>query len=1484
MGGTMTARRSRRIVIVAIAALAVPIGFVGSSDPVDAHTASVDQPFQCVAYPNTSLAGPQDADQTLTLNVNAPDQIVQGQNFLAQVYMDPQTIPTDFGGNAVNNIRSIVLKVPVPANSSFVSATLSGITAGWSVSHSGGIITLSTTNSYAGGSSFVPPTVNLTLNASGATFSTIAVRGGGAPTFNSNNPGNPSYSLTANINAPVLGALDVFVKCYADGSPPQALHSTLIVPPDTTAPTATITTPVNGANYALGSTVLADYACQDDVPYGTGVATCAGTVADGVAIDTSSLGAHAFSVSTTDNAGNGPTVSNVTYNVVALPGVTLSSDWGDESGGSTVDIEVGVTRRPTSNVVVPYTTNSGSATEGVDFSDSTGSLTFTPSGPRTQIVSVPVLTDTDLEGTETFDFDLGAVTGGIAVDSTTQGRIRDDEVPGLIVTGGTAIEGSPSAAVPFTIALNGQPSAPVTVNYSTANGSAIAVSDYTSTSGTHTFNPGDGPFDLTVPITSDSLWEADGETFTLNVSIPATGATDSARGMIFDNTNGHQDIGISNVTVREGDGTGSQTVKLTVSLEAPASAPVTVHYTTFDVSTEGTLDYAPKLVKTMSFTTGQQSKVISVAIRRDNVSEGDEQFVVRLHGPTNALLKDTDGLVTILDDDAAPVAATLSVADGKVLEGVSGVQYVYANAVLSQTLPTTVTFSMNTAAGSASAGADYITKAQSFSIPPGQRTKQMKITVIGDAVVEADETFFVNLTTAVGAPVADSQGVFTITETGGGDVPGAPSGVSASTSPADNGGVDVAWTAPVSDGGRMITTYEFRVDTNGGGFGSWSATGAGDNTSFTHACGETNSCQYEIRAMNLNGSGPGAASGAANANTDDTEPVVAITSPKHRANRDAMGPVTLTGTTGLVGGDTDDVTVKIYAGPSAAGSPIETLVATSTFGSWSAVTAATLTPGVYTAQAEQGDWVGQTGVSGAHTFEVRDAVFVSPDGNDTDPGSAASPKLTASAAASTAVAQGRPQVAVASGNYGSTLTVTGGTVSVLGGFEDLVGWSRPGSANVPGTPIASFTNVEAAPAGAVISGATTTVTLDAITIRGKNTGLAAGSSVYGIRAHTGATVNLVNAAADADSGVAGTDGGSGSSGSSGTNGGNGVNGGENGGTSTSCPGGSGAGGSAGTGARSGGGGGSGPCGADGNTGSNGSVSGGGGGNGGGGGSKSGSITCGNGDPGAGGGAGTGGASGSAGSAGSGGTAAVGGWTSNGGTAGGNATSGHGGGGGGGGGGSDANVFGGAVCSGYDTGGGGGGGGGAGALGTGGGAGTGGGGSFGVYVVNATVTADAASTITAGSGGAGGTGGAGGAGGTGGAGGRGGSVGSDQGNNPSGAPYGGPGGGGGGGAGGGGGGGGGGGAGGPAVSAYHTGTGGLTISATLNRGVGGNGGNPGLGGAGGAGGGAGATAPGDWSTAPNGGAAGNAGGNGGNGGLGGDGTTCRRFQGGVCQVA
>jgi hypothetical protein len=85
-------------------------------------------------------------------------------------------------------------------------------------------------------------------------------------------------------------------------------------PADGTAPTVDLRAPLDGAVYLLGQEVLADYDCADEA-LGSGLASCAGDVADGAPLDTSSVGAKTFAVEASDAAGNVGSAAS-TYRVV----------------------------------------------------------------------------------------------------------------------------------------------------------------------------------------------------------------------------------------------------------------------------------------------------------------------------------------------------------------------------------------------------------------------------------------------------------------------------------------------------------------------------------------------------------------------------------------------------------------------------------------------------------------------------------------------------------------------------------------------------------------------------------------------------------------------------------------------------------------------------------------------------------------------------------------------------------------------------------------------------------------------------------------------------------------------------------------------------------------------------------------------------------------------------------------------------------------
>jgi hypothetical protein len=90
--------------------------------------------------------------------------------------------------------------------------------------------------------------------------------------------------------------------------------ATLVVRVDTTDSVITIRTPAS--TYVQGQVVTADFECRDTT---SGIATCSGTVADGAAIDTATLGERTFTVTATDRAGNAATAEHQYVVVSNLP-------------------------------------------------------------------------------------------------------------------------------------------------------------------------------------------------------------------------------------------------------------------------------------------------------------------------------------------------------------------------------------------------------------------------------------------------------------------------------------------------------------------------------------------------------------------------------------------------------------------------------------------------------------------------------------------------------------------------------------------------------------------------------------------------------------------------------------------------------------------------------------------------------------------------------------------------------------------------------------------------------------------------------------------------------------------------------------------------------------------------------------------------------------------------------------------------------------
>lgn len=140
---------------------------------------------------------------------------------------------------------------------------------------------------------------------------------------------------------------------------------------------------------------------------------------------------------------------------------------------------------------------------------------------------------------------------------------------------------------------------------------------------------------------------------------------------------------------------------------------------------------------------------------------------------------------------------SVRISDVTVTEGNSGT----VNAVLTLTLSAassqTVSAHFAAVSSSATSGSDFTAASGTVSFLAGQTTRTISVPVIGDTLIEGDETFFVNLTSPTNATLADAQGVVLIRDD---DSNAAPvNGTLSPTSASDAPGVIRLFTTTFND-------------------------------------------------------------------------------------------------------------------------------------------------------------------------------------------------------------------------------------------------------------------------------------------------------------------------------------------------------------------------------------------------------------------------------------------------------------------------------------------------------------------------------------------------------------------------------------------------------------------------------------------------------------------------------------------------------------
>jgi len=215
-------------------------------------------------------------------------------------------------------------------------------------------------------------------------------------------------------------------------------------------------------------------------------------------------------------------------------------------------------------------------------------------------------------------------------------------------------------------------------------------------------------------------------------------------------------ISVREVVVVEGNA-GTTQATFVVALSGAASQTVTFSYATANGTATAGSDYVAASGNG-SFAPGETEKPVVVLVNGDTVDETQETFFLDISNVQNATVGSSRGNGFINDDDGP----TISINDVSVTEGNSGTKAATFTLTLSGPSVESIAVRAVTSPGTATASTDYNSLNLVVIFNPGTVTRTLDVTILGDTVLEQNETFSVTLTETFGTTASDGVGTGTI--------------------------------------------------------------------------------------------------------------------------------------------------------------------------------------------------------------------------------------------------------------------------------------------------------------------------------------------------------------------------------------------------------------------------------------------------------------------------------------------------------------------------------------------------------------------------------------------------------------------------------------------------------------------------------------------------------------------------------------------------
>jgi uncharacterized delta-60 repeat protein len=268
-------------------------------------------------------------------------------------------------------------------------------------------------------------------------------------------------------------------------------------------------------SFGNGGVEIVDYGSGADAPISEGDALIRQSDGRYVVVGTNSMGV--FSAARFDDDAEFPGRIGLTSTARSIV-----------ETGSAITYTVRRTGGRSGAVGVHYSTTAGDAVAGLDFEETSGSLTWANGDASDRTISIGILDDAEVESDESFAITISAPAGGAQLAaSEASTTIVSNDGPGTIGFQFVFDVFQPTEGVTFQIPVrrSGGSEGAVGVSYSTVGGTATAGTDFEPATGTLAWADGEtGVKSIPIQILQDSIAE-DRENFVVCLGHPTGGAT-----------------------------------------------------------------------------------------------------------------------------------------------------------------------------------------------------------------------------------------------------------------------------------------------------------------------------------------------------------------------------------------------------------------------------------------------------------------------------------------------------------------------------------------------------------------------------------------------------------------------------------------------------------------------------------------------------------------------------------------------------------------------------------------------------------------------------------------------------------------------------------------------------------------------------------------------------------------------------------------------